>query len=74
MGKNMKNLFMKLFDDLKKYKVYLIVYIVIMFIIGLLIGIFSEPDIDEFKYAEQQRNTGNIKNLYFEEYKSYDRE
>ncbi len=70
----MKNLFSKLLDDLRKFKVYLIVYLVIMLIIGVLWGIFAEVDIDEYKYMEQQRNTGNIRNLYFDEYKSYDRD
>lgn len=66
----MKELFASLLNDLKKYKTYIIVGFILCLIIGFLIGIFKEREIDEYQKKEQESRSNPI-GIYRDEYKIF---
>ncbi len=66
----MKDLFEKLIEDLKKYKVYIIVFYVVVIIIGVLWGLFQPRKVDEYKRSVQER-TSNLTDKYREKSEEY---
>ena len=69
----MKKLFEKLLDDLKKYKLYIIIYLVVCIAIGILWGFLREREMDEYDISIEKRGN-NLSDRYIDEYDGYRRE
>lgn len=70
----MKDIFEKLIEDFKKYKVYIIIFYIVVIIIGILWGLLQPRQVDLYKRALQER-TSNLTDKYREksdEYNEYE--